>query len=111
MGKDYSTSKFEDAIAEAAYMAVLEGDTDASSGSVDTDDAYDLVTLDPESLAATGADVTTTAGSKVIIRTDSQGFVWTHYGPAHPTYDPAAYRALMAEWNGITAEVNTDDEF
>lgn len=113
-----SASKFEDAIAEAAYMVALNGYAEATSGDVDGGGLYDLVTLDwndvqamDDALMNDGKQPSTVmGGSKVIIRTDSQGFVWTHYGPAHPAFDPPAYDALMRTWNEITAEVNADDE-
>lgn len=119
---DDMTDKFEDAIAEAANAIILDGFADEMFGSVDEGGHYALVTMYPADGIAerTWAEAVGMArpalltGSRVIIRTDEQGFVWRHYGPAHPTADPAAYRSLMGEWSLLferaTGETNAEAE-
>ena len=107
---DYSRSKYDSAVAEWADAIVGQGFADAEVGSVDTGGHYALVTL---YYGATDAEIEAAAtdgvprlfdGARVILRTDSQGFVWADYGPTHPAADPVAYAALMAQWESIESE-------
>lgn len=84
---DYSTSKFENAIAEAAYSVMLDGFAEDSIGDVQDSEAYDLVVTD---------------GRHVIIRSDSQGFVWLHDAEQHHAVDHAR---IMRTWSAIREAV------
>ena len=114
---DYGKSRYSDAIAEAAEFIVLDGFADAELGSVEYGgEHYALVTLTADALVEVHGGYgdwsapTLLIGARVILRTDSQGFVDTFYGPAHPLGDPAAYRALMAAWAEIeNAENGSED--
>lgn len=113
------TGKYSDPIAEVADAILGDGFADDQAGTTEYGgEAYALVTLyrptfteDAEAdlgarldayLADRAPDLFT--GSRVIIRTDAQGFVDTYYGPAHPAGDPAAFRALMAAWTDIVVD-------
>lgn len=106
---DYSTSKYQDAVTEWAYTISLDGCAPTAGDLSDGRDWYALVTLDYDAgdpdviAAATDGIAGLFQGAAVIIREDSQGFVWTDYGPTHPTADPGAWRALMSAWADIVA--------
>lgn len=88
--KDYSKSKFENATAEEAYTIVLDGMAEESIYDGEMV-AYDLVTLD--------------GGRRVILRYDSQGFIWVER-EAEFRGDPN----LMPHWRMLEAEYATEDE-
>lgn len=62
MATDYSTSRFENATAERAHAVVMDGMAEDTISDGDACTAFDLVTTEDD-----GA---------VILRYDSQGFVW-----------------------------------
>lgn len=74
MATDYSRSQFQNETAERAYAVMLDGFADDSIGDVQDSEAFDLVTLD---------------GRHVIIRSDSQGFVWEYDSETHHAVDHA----------------------
>lgn len=121
---DYSRSKYQDAVTEQASIAALDGTSPTAGDLSEGRDWYALVTLTAEDVVAIDAldpeyahdfrgmprSARLTVGSQLIIREDSQGFVWTDYGPVHPTGDPAAYRALLAAWDAIVASDAGEDD-
>ena len=107
---DYSKSKYQDELTEWASSIANEGFAVETAGDLSEGrDWYALVTLDydagdPDTIAAaTDGIAGLFQGSAIIIREDSQGFVWTMYGPVHPLGDPGAWRALMSAWADIVA--------
>lgn len=63
--RDYSTSKFENAIAERAYAVVMDGMSEDSISDSDGMTVFDHVTTEED--------------SHVILRYDSLGFVWVEW--------------------------------
>jgi hypothetical protein len=84
---DYTKSKYQNALTEAAYAVAGEGFASDTSG--DLSDGCDwsaLVVVD---------------GRCVIIREDAQGFVWTDYAETHHGTDHAR---IAAAWANRQAE-------
>ncbi len=118
---DYSTSKYGDAVAALADRIILDGFAGETFGSVDEGGHFALVTIYAENAPETNdlydeasAQHPLLDGSRVIVRTSSDGFVDVQYGPVHPLGDPLAYRALMGEWSTMlernTGETNEEAE-
>ena len=116
MATDYSTSKYQDAVTEWAHGIAGEGCSPTAGDISEGRDWCALVTLtydagDPETIAAATDGVAQLfEGAAIIIREDSQGFVWRDYGPTHPTADPAAWRALMSAWADIESADSGEDD-
>lgn len=87
---DYSKSKYENATAERAYSLTLDGFADESIYDADGTVIFDLVTTDED-----GA---------VILRYDSQGFVWVEMVAEAPG-DPR----IPTHWDYLTREYANDD--
>ncbi len=103
-----------------ADRIIADGFADETFGDVDGAGHYALVTLYAENSDANDIWDAASAryplldGSRVIIRTSSDGFVDVEYGPVHPLGDPPAYLALMGEWSTMlereTGETNAEAE-
>jgi hypothetical protein len=89
MTTDYSTSKYENAEAEEADAIVLDGFAEASIYDGDLV-AFDLITMP--------------SGRRVILRRDSDGFVWIEKS-GEARGDPN----VSAHWNMLAAEYADDD--
>jgi len=87
---DYSTSRFENATAERAYEVVLNGFAEDSIDDADGTVIFDLVTTDED--------------GDVILRYDSQGFVWVEMQAEAPG-DPR----ISAHWCYLAREYAIDD--
>lgn len=88
--KDYSKSKFENATAEEAYSIVLDGFAEESIYDGEQV-AYDLVNLD--------------SGRRVILRYDSQGFIWVEREAEIP-----GDTNLMPHWRMLQAEYSEEED-
>lgn len=92
---DYSTSKFQNALAEKAHAAVLEGGSDESITDAEGTVLFDLI-----------RDVD---GETVVLRLDSQGFVWIEWSGGSAEWAVTGTK----HWANLLTEfgqAETDDE-
>lgn len=94
----YATSKFSDPLAEVADAYICDGFVSAEVGTVEHGGSH---------YAYLTVQEATTDRQAVIIRTDSDGFVWTHwYGNVHDGGGPRQWAAIVAEHDAAEAEAD-----
>ena len=91
MSTDYSKSKFENEIAERAFEAILDGGSEETIHDEEGVLYFDLVEIE-EGL--------------VILRYDSQGFVWVEYGPEQRSLAHNLFR----HWGYLKREYEREEE-